>query len=149
MRDRIKVIFVYLANFVLSISILIILWALNFQLASISSELLAGVFTIIVSAAAVLFTSITDNDELMVAAENANKLTYLMSAFTVPILVSLVGLIASVIAFSFIPPQPILSFSTIFNWILIALVLWASFGFTSAVVIIVILEQGMARERAK
>lgn len=148
MREGLKVVAAYSLNFVFSVFVLGVLWLLGFELTNTSSELLAGIFTLIVSAAAVLFTSVTDNEELMIAAEKGDKLTYLMSAFTIPIILSLAGLIFSVVSFSFSSPEPISNFSNIFNWVLIIIVIWASFGFTSSVVIIVYLEKGIASKRA-
>ena len=148
MREGLKVVAAYSLNLVFSVLVLVVLWLLGFELTNTSPELLAGVFTLIVSAAAVLFTSVTNNEELMIAAGKSDKLIYLLSAFTIPIILSLVGLIFSVVSFSFSAPEPISNFSNIFNWILVIIVVWASFGFTSSVIIIVYLEKGIASKRA-
>ena len=94
---------VYLLNLVVAALLVGGLALLGFELNNVSAQLLAGIFTLIVSSAAVLFTSITDNEELMVAAEKSGNLTYLFSSFTIPITVSLLGLIISILGFSFFP----------------------------------------------
>jgi len=146
MREVVKGLLVYFSSLLLTIGILFLLSEIGFELTRINAELLAGVFTLIISAAAVLFTSVTNNERLMIAAEEAGQLTYLVSSFTIPIIVSLLGLIVSLIAFSFRAPDYIANSLFGSDWILLSIVLWASFGFVFAVIIIVALEYGMAKE---
>mgnify|MGYP000740104712 CR=1 FL=1 len=148
METALKTIAVYILNLLIAAFIVAILAILKFDLNNVSPQLLAGIFTLIVSSAAVLFTSITDNEELMIAAENTGNLTYLFSAFTIPISVSLIGLIVSILGFSFRPPNWLMSFKEYFAWILIIISLWAAIGFLSAVLIVIALEYGIAKERA-
>ena len=139
---------VYLLNLFIAVLLVGGLAILQFELNNVRPQLLAGIFTLIISSAAVLFTSITDNEELMVAAEKSGNLTYLFSSFTIPITVSLFGLIISILGFSFLPPGWLMGFRNVFTWLLIVISLWASLGFLSAVSIIIWLEYGMAKQRA-
>lgn len=139
-----KVAATYSVNLLFALLIVGLLYIFNFEMVRINPQLLAGIFTLIVSASAVLFTSVMNDSELMIAAKRSGNLIYLFSAFTIPIFISLLGLIMSILGFSFAPPDVPSILETGFSLVLIVISLWASVGFLSSVAILVAIEFGIA-----
>ena len=143
-RHALIVVFAYFGDLVVSLVILGGLYLAGFRMSNISTELFAAIFTVVISSATVLLNSITGNQELMSAAEQAGRLSYLMSAFSVPIVVSLVGLISAIVASSFQIPHPFLGSYNLGSWILVILVIYAAVGFLAAILINVYLQYTIA-----
>ena len=139
-----EVLIAYFVDLIVSGIILGVLYGLGFEIADINGGLFAAIFTVVISSATVLLTSVTDNTDLMVAAKRAGGLVYLVSAFSIPIIVSLVGLMLSIIGISFNPPSAFMEYVGLFEWALVFLVIYSALGFLGAVSIITLLQYSTA-----
>lgn len=110
----------------------------------INGALFAAIFTVIISSSIVLLTSVMDYTDLMIAAERAGTLVYLMTAFSIPIIASLVGLSVSLLGISFTAPANIAQFAALFNWTVVFLAVYSVFGFFGAMLIMLLLQYGTA-----